>query len=158
LIDLKKEERTFWYSNYLERRDIVDDGRFKTDPDNANLIASLLEDGMHAPVMDIDFSARLIPSSTSGHFHLYFNKLITWRQYRHLLKGFYKSGLMARSTYIRAIQRGMSHVRCPNIPKLPSLQCSETKYFFVYCVVYLIAYKNLVKWNIGELIAKLFNR
>jgi hypothetical protein len=39
--------------------------------DEANLVGSLCTDGKHRAVLDIDFPAMLVPSSTPGHFHLY---------------------------------------------------------------------------------------
>ena len=85
---------------------------------DANVVTSLLSDGFHAPVLDIDFGAQLIPSSTPGHFHLYVDKAMTWRNYRRLLKALGNAGVLEPG-YVRAsIRRGHSAVRKPGLLKL----------------------------------------
>lgn len=132
---------------------MLNDGRLKTDEENANLISSLLEDGNHAPVIDLDFPVRLEPSSTKGHHHLYIDKSITWKQYRHLLKGFYKAGLMEWKAYVRAIQRGQTFVRKPGVIKDTKTEVSKAKYIFTYFKVFCVAYVKLIWWNLKEFLS-----
>lgn len=87
------------------------------DEQDANVVTSLLSDGLHAPVLDIDFIAQLIESSTAGHFHLYLDKSMTWRKYRRLLKALGRAGILEPG-YVRAsLRRGHSAVRRPGIHK-----------------------------------------
>ena len=70
----------------------------ETDPD---LISSRLKDfpGYHAPAIDFDFPASLVPSTTEDHYHLYISKPVTWRRYRKLLKALYRAGLIEQGFY-----------------------------------------------------------
>ncbi len=147
-----KIKRTFWHSSYLSHRNLLNDGRQQTDEEEANLVSSLLEDGRHAPVIDLDFPIKIVPSSTNGHYHLYLEKPITWKQYRSLLRGFYKSGLIEWTAYIRGIQRGQTFVRKPGIAKSLPMNVGKAEYFFTYFKVYAIAYAKLIKWKFQELL------
>jgi len=71
-----------------------------TDPE-ANLVSSELQEmpGFHAPALDLDLPARLVPSSTPGHFHLYVDVPLTWRKYRRLLRALVRAGLVERGYY-----------------------------------------------------------
>src|SRR5262245_3403875 len=41
---------------------------------------------LHSPVLDLDFAARLLPSSTDGHYHLYLDGLVMpWEKYSDFL-------------------------------------------------------------------------
>lgn len=71
----------------------------------------------HRPVLDIDFPAELIPSSTPGHFHLYLDKPMTWRKYEALLEALAKAGLIERGFANASIERGFSAARIPGIKK-----------------------------------------
>jgi hypothetical protein len=84
---------------------------------DANTISSLVCPGIHAPVLDIDFEARLIPSSTLGHYHLYLDKAITWKKYRKLLKALAKAEIIEPGYARSSIWRGYSAVRKPGVLK-----------------------------------------
>lgn len=88
-----------------------------SDCKDANLVASLRDDGTHAPAFDLDRRAFLIPTTTSGNHHMYIDEVLSWRQYRALLRGFYKSGLLDPSVYWRSLYRGSTHVRPPWVRK-----------------------------------------
>jgi hypothetical protein len=88
----------------------------KPKPD-ANLISSLLENGMHAPAIDIDLPAHLVPSSTPGHFHLYFDKEMPWKDYEKLLKVMADVGLVEKGFYSQAVKFQQTYLRLPHVKK-----------------------------------------
>lgn len=83
----------------------------------ANVVTSYLGGELHAPVLDIDFGARLIPSSTPGHFHLYFEKAMTWDNYCGLLKALGDVGILEAGYVKASLRRGYSSVRKPGVYK-----------------------------------------
>lgn len=86
-------------------------------PDDAELIGSLTEGEWHLPVFDLDYEAQLVPSKTQGHFHLYLNKPITWRQYKRVLRAMAAAGLIQKNYYRQSRRRGQAFVRIPNVRK-----------------------------------------
>ncbi len=130
--------RTLWNSPTLDHiieqdwdprdyRDAwTDDQRTQVDNDNdANLIGSLTTNGTHAPVLDIDYPARLIPSSTPGHYHLYLDREIPWGRYQLVLWVLSLAGLIEPGFFRAAIARGMTFARIrptkPVAPDAPSV-------------------------------------
>lgn len=73
--------------------------------------------GLHAPVIDIDYPARLVPSSTPGHFHLYLDEAIPWSDYVRVLEVLADVGLIERGYANASIRRGASFVRKPGVSK-----------------------------------------
>lgn len=71
----------------------------------------------HRPVLDLDFPAQLIPSSTPGHFHLLLDKPMAWVTYRYLLIALRDAGLLERGYADAALARGYTAVRLPWIKK-----------------------------------------
>lgn len=67
----------------------------------------------HRPVLDLDFPARLVPSTTDGHYHLYLDKPMTWTVYVNLLRALAEAGIIERGYANASIQRGYSAVRTP---------------------------------------------
>lgn len=99
--------------------------------EEANLIGSLTEDNLHAPVLDIDFPAQLIPSTTPGHYHLYLDKKIQWWQYQRLLRELALAGILEEGYAKGAYKQGYSAVRPPGITKpsggtLPAMRSEDT--------------------------------
>lgn len=94
-----------------------------TDLGHANAVtsrtvASLLSSTpVHKPVLDIDFPAKLVPSSTPGHFHLYLDREISWESYRKLLEVLGEIGLLQSGYVESAVSRGYSAVRLPWVKK-----------------------------------------
>jgi len=85
---------------------------------SATLISSRLADSkLHMPVIDIDIPVRLYPSSTEGHFHLYIDKQMTWRQYRRVLRALVRAGVVERGYYSASWHRRATHLRLPWIKK-----------------------------------------
>lgn len=85
--------------------------------EGANLIASECDDGMHAPIFDLDYGAYLIPSSTPGNSHLYIEKKITWAQYENILKAFEAAGLIQEGWVRTARRDKRAYLRLPHIRK-----------------------------------------
>lgn len=69
--------------------------------------------GTHAPVLDIDMPAYLIPSSTPGHSHLYIDHPMSWRAYKQLLKALAKAGILEKGYVKASIRRKHTAVRVP---------------------------------------------
>lgn len=79
--------------------------------------SSLVGSKMHAPALDIDLPAWLIPSSTSGHNHLYLDRELTWRQYKRLLKALGRAGILEKGYVKASIKRKETHLRVPWVDK-----------------------------------------
>jgi hypothetical protein len=107
--------------------DYSGDDAVTTSEQEANVVTSQLAGqqlneldtnaGLHAPVLDIDFGAQLVPSSTPGHFHLYFEKAMTWGNYCGLLKALGDVGILEAGYVKASLRRGYSSVRKPGVYK-----------------------------------------
>lgn len=86
--------------------------------DKANVIISR-EVGFrtHRPVLDLDIEAKLVPSSTPGHFHLYLDKSMSWEDYCELLYVLAKVGIIEPGYASVSMARGYTAVRLPWIKK-----------------------------------------
>jgi hypothetical protein len=89
---------------------------------DANVVTSMVCLDIHAPALDIDMEARLIPSSTPGHYHLYIDKPMTWRKYKKLLKVMAKVGILQQGYVNSAIRNGYTALRKEGTYKPGSLQ------------------------------------
>lgn len=89
--------------------------------EEANLITSKTDElpwtQYHRPILDIDFGAALVPSSTPGHFHLYIDRLLEWDQYLKLLKVLVEVNIIQPGFYEGAKRRGATSARLPWIKK-----------------------------------------
>lgn len=116
-------KRIEWYNSVLDL-DVVDydDGDLEVPEANrANLISSLCEDGLHRPALDIDIPCRMVPSSTEGHCHLYFDTVaLTWVQYRKLLNALAEAGIIQPEYVQHSIDRGQTLLRVPGQRKAQS--------------------------------------
>jgi hypothetical protein len=88
----------------------------------ANLITSKVDRypygvEYHRPVLDIDFEAELIPSSTPGHYHLYLDKQLPKQAYFNLLRSLADAGIIQHGFADSAIGRGATSARLPWIKK-----------------------------------------
>lgn len=96
---------------------------------SANLVSSLTYNGRHAPVIDLDVPARLVPSKTPGHSHLYIDHEMEWSVYLELLQALAKNSIV-ESNYVRFTEaRGMSFVRL-HPDSRPARQREEEEYPF----------------------------
>lgn len=113
--------RTLWHSDQLDLAYQPGQAAETLNPvdkiENANLISSRCPDGMHAPVLDIDIPHRVVPSSTSGHSHLYLDVSLSWRKYKRLLRELSRAGVIEEGFYKSALRRGQSMVRPPGVIK-----------------------------------------
>lgn len=94
------------------------DRELTEDYEHANLISSEGPGGFHYPVIDLDFPARLEPSTTPGHFHLYLDRAMTWPQYRKLLRALHQARIIEKGFCALSIKRGASFVRKPGHKKI----------------------------------------
>lgn len=93
--------------------------RIPCSKEEANLVGSLCEDGMHRPVLDIDLPCRLVPSSTPGHFHLYLELPMVEERFMALVEALGTAGVVS-AFYSKAVQaRRQSFVRCEWVRKFP---------------------------------------
>jgi hypothetical protein len=106
-------------SDEREARRYVPATGWQTVPADANLVSSRMdEEGkMHMPVIDIDFSTKLVPSTTEGHFHLYLDKAMDWKTYERLLKALADAGIIERGYYKASKARKATYVRIPGTTK-----------------------------------------
>lgn len=92
-----------------------------------NLVSSLLEDGRHSPVLDLDFPVRLVPSRTPGHFHLYLDGLeMDWEDYQVLLGHLVDAGVIGVNYAYRSIAQGQTVLRAEGTfrPHPPEVEAS----------------------------------
>jgi hypothetical protein len=118
--------RSFWYAVHLPaeyNKDGMESRREVIWPKDANLVGSREagipeeEEASHWPVLDIDFPVSLVPSSTIGHYHLYLEKRLTWKQYEKLLKALAEAGIIEEGYLKQALDRGQTFVRVPGNTK-----------------------------------------
>lgn len=107
----------------------------RTSLDGANLVSSLVkpevrarrgprmlgapghQEAVHAPVLDLDFPAHLVPSSTPGHFHLFLDKELPWPVYEKLLRALAEAGIIEQGYAEASIKHQASYVRLPGIKR-----------------------------------------
>ncbi len=83
------------------------------------VVVSRLPNGKHSPVLDLDFSATLLPSSTPGHHHLYLDGLLLpWWRYRVLLRVLAWAGVIEKAYYKHSVRRRATAVRLPMVRKV----------------------------------------
>lgn len=74
-------------------------------------------ESFHRPVLDLDFPAHVVPSSTPGHGHLYLDKVLTWSQYVKLLEVLAEVGILEPGYVQASIAREFTSVRLPWVKK-----------------------------------------
>lgn len=87
--------------------------------DEAQVVTSQFNNplGLHRPILDIDFPAKLIESSTPGHYHLYLDKKLTWEQYERLINVLADVGIIEDGYRNASLDRGFTSVRLPWVKK-----------------------------------------
>lgn len=108
--------RLFFYSAEMDATGGDSNRTFPTDAkecprDEANLIGSLCDDGRHMPVLDFDILARLVPSTTPGHGHLYIDVPMPWDKFRALLEALRDCGIIQAGFANASINREASMCR-----------------------------------------------
>lgn len=76
-----------------------------------------LPETFHRPILDLDFDAALIPSTSADHHHLYLDKVLTWSQYVKLLDVLAEVGIIEPGYRDASIAREFTSVRLPWITK-----------------------------------------
>lgn len=90
------------------------------DLDAANVITSkVVGRSSHKILLDLDVPAKLIPSSTPGHSHLYIDRELTWEAYGKLLHALAEAGVIERGYVGASGERGYTALRLPWIRKEP---------------------------------------
>lgn len=79
--------------------------------------ASFHNGGLHDLLIDVDLEAILVPSSTSGHFHLYAQLGCAWEDYVDFLRAAARIGLIEKGYAEASIARGATSLRLPWIKK-----------------------------------------
>lgn len=83
----------------------------------AEVLGSRLGDGRHLLAIDIDIAAWLVPSTTTGHHHLYADVSCTQEDLWAFLDAAAKIGLVEDGYVTASKARNMTHVRAPWIRK-----------------------------------------
>jgi hypothetical protein len=81
--------------------------------------SALVESTEHAPVLDIDIPARLVPSKTPGHSHLFFDVPLSWERYVTLMEALAAAGILETGYVQASVARGQSFVRYAPASKPP---------------------------------------
>lgn len=88
------------------------------DLEQATVITSrVVESDKHKIVLDLDLPAKLIPSSTPDHYHLYIDRELDWQTYSELLAALAKAGLIEDGYAGASIARGYTAARLPWVKK-----------------------------------------
>lgn len=118
-------QRLFFSSEAVARNEsydgngaqIIDAPRMTAEAD-ANLVGSQTDHaGIHMPVLDLDFPARLEPSSTPGHFHLYLDVPLDWNEYTDMLTSLQRVGVLEDGFVGASLAKGGTFVRKPGVLK-----------------------------------------
>lgn len=73
----------------------------------------------HRPILDLDFDAHLVPSTSAAHHHLYLDKVLKWSDYVKLLDVLAEVGLIEPGYRDASIAREFTAVRLPWVAKAP---------------------------------------
>lgn len=89
------------------------------DPENATVTTSRVagKDGVHKVILDLDLPAKLVPSTTPGHFHLYVDHELDWDRYARLLEALGDAGLLEPGYVGASLARGHTAARLPWVKK-----------------------------------------
>lgn len=100
---------------------------------DANVVSSHIEASkVHAPIIDLDFPHRYIPSTTPGHAHLYLDVPISRWRLVILLWGLYVGGVIEKGYFLWSLRRGGTFVRRPGVPKTAEEAAVSYSYGFLF--------------------------
>lgn len=111
------------YSNGGDRT-----GKPTNSAEHADLVTSLGPEGAHYPVLDIDYPATLVPSTTPGHFHLYLDQAVPWWKYKIVLRALAFAGLIEPGYDRASRRRGFTAVRPPHVKKDPAVRYASSRF------------------------------
>lgn len=103
-----------------------DDERTPSSIEDATLISSEIfrasekrEDTWHQVLLDLDIPAKIIPSSTPGHGHLYIDKVLRYEHYYNLLTALRDAGIIESGIVRQFEKHGCTTLRVPHVKKEP---------------------------------------
>lgn len=127
LEDVMNGEPTHYTPNPALVRYVMTDEDFATrDPSVedpcGNLVTSRLRPdpshgSAHLPLLDLDYGATLVPSSTPGHFHLYLDQPVAWDKYVAVLDAMVDAGMLQEGFVRHSKRRGFTALRAPGTKK-----------------------------------------
>jgi hypothetical protein len=128
-----KQAREFLGDRILHRTDTAikndseateweDPEYLEADEVDATLATSLLPNGNHMPVIDIDLPCMLLPSTKPGHHHLIINKEMTWGQFLNMLQAMTDAGVVQPGFNHHTRRRGRAFIRYPGVTKANEAQ------------------------------------
>lgn len=86
--------------------------------DEADVISSkIVNHDLHTVMLDLDVPARLVPSTTPGHSHLYIDVPMPWHKYQALLGALSMAGIIEPGYYAVSVRKRASMLRLPWIKK-----------------------------------------
>ncbi len=92
--------------------------REPAEGDDYNLLSSNVPGTKkHAPIIDLDFKHRYVPSTNAGHAHLYLDVPISRFRWFLLMVGLYAGGAIEQGYFWWSIRRGANFVRRPGVRK-----------------------------------------
>jgi hypothetical protein len=105
-------------SGYEEDDEVLKDHRWEVPAGPlATLITSEIDDpsdpGQHSIMLDLDVPAKLVPSSTHGHSHLYIDVRTTWPKYEALLNALADAEVIERGYAAASLRRKSTALRLP---------------------------------------------
>lgn len=88
-----------------------------TDMDEADVSGSLLPNGKHAVILDLDFDHAYVPSTGSGHAHLYLNRPISKFRWFVLMCALRLANVIEPGYFMWSLRRGQNFARLPGVVK-----------------------------------------
>lgn len=84
----------------------------------ANMVSSKIEgSNKHKVILDIDCEAKLIPSSTPGHYHLYIDKTLDSEGMGSLVGSLFRAGIISEGNFNQWDHFGGQYLRLPFLRK-----------------------------------------
>lgn len=96
----------------------AEEDREASDADDWNLVSShVLGTKLQAPIIDLDFRHRYIPSTHDGHGHLYLDVPVRKWRWLALMIGLYLGGAVEQGYFWWSMRRGANFMRRPGVLK-----------------------------------------
>lgn len=106
--------------------------RWRTSPEDANLVSSITPDGKQLPILDLDFAHVVRESSTSGHHHLYIDVPMSKLQWTILMLALYHAGVVELGFVVWSLRRGGNFVRKPGLKKQSGSESTYSEYGWLF--------------------------
>jgi len=105
------------YTKTLDRYAYSASEKIILDPEG-ELYGSSTDPDIHMAIFDVDLEVQAIPSKTPGHYHLYFDRRMSWRQYKKVMKAMAEAGLVDKQWVKMTIRRKQGMLRMPRLGSL----------------------------------------